>query len=88
MTKGQLTTDDNSGGNIPVLPIAFVAIKELSIEANWSETDIEISKNATDFGPFEVDSQIINNKLSHEGIQIIGWLLQKMPDLPPNDPPQ
>lgn len=86
--KGQLTTNDNSGGNMPVLPISFVAIKELIIEANWSQTDIEISKSATDFGPFEVDSQIINNKLSHEGIQIIGWLLQKMPDLPPNDPPQ
>ena len=86
--KAQLTAKDNSGANISALPIAFVALKELNIEANWSETDIEISKSATDFGPFEVDSQIVNNKLSHEGIQIIGWLLQKMPDLPPNDPPQ
>lgn len=83
--KGQLTINDDTGGNISALPIAFIAMKELNIEANWSNTDIEISKSATDFGPFEVDSQIINNKLSHEGIQIVGWMLQKMSDLPPND---
>lgn len=83
--KGQLTASDQSGGTISVLPIAFIAIKQLSIEANWSNTDIEISKNATDFGPFEVDSEIVNNKLSHEGIQIVGWILQRMPGLPPND---
>jgi hypothetical protein len=83
--KGALTGTDDTGGNISEMPIAFIAVKDLNIEANWSNTDIEIAKNATDFGPFLVDSQIVNNKLSHAGIQIIGWMLQKMPDLPPND---
>jgi len=41
---------------------------------------------ATDFGPFKVDSGIVNNSLSHAGIQVVGWLLQHMPPLPPNDP--
>lgn len=84
--KGELSASD-TGGNISLLPIGFVAIKNLSIEANWSDLDKTNSKTATDFGPFEVDSEIVNNKLSHEGIQIIGWVLQKMPDLPPNDAP-
>ena len=73
--------------NLSVLPVGFIAIKNLEIEANWSQVDITISKDATDFGPFEVDSEIVNNKLSHEGIQIVGWILQRMPELPPNDPP-
>jgi hypothetical protein len=88
IAKAQLTSNDNTIVNITELTIGLVVIKELKIEANWAETDIEIAKNATDFGPFEISSGIVNNKLSHEGIQIIGWLLQKMPNLPPNDPPQ
>ena len=84
--KGELSTSE-AGGNISLLPIGFVAIKNLRIEANWSDLDRVNSKTATDFGPFEVDSEIVNNKLSHEGIQIIGWVLQKMPDLPPVDAP-
>jgi hypothetical protein len=83
--KGELSGEDPNGGTLTLLPIAFIAIKELSIEANWSNTDIEISKFATDFGPFQVDTEILNNKLSHQGIQIVGWMVQKMPDLPPND---
>lgn len=86
--KGQLTNKNNLGVNMSILPIGFVAIKDLNIEANWSETDIETSKIATDFGPFDISSEIKDNKLSHEGMQVIGWLLQRMPALPPNDPPQ
>ncbi len=84
--KGAETTQ-NDGSNMVSIPIGFVAIKNLSIEANWSDTDIELSKNATDFGPFEVNSTIINNQLTHDGIQVIGWVIQKMPELPPNNPP-
>lgn len=84
--KGQLSAPDPDT-DLAVLPIGFVAIKNLNIEANWSDTDIASSKEATDFGPFEVDGGIVNNKLSHEGIQIIGWMLQQMPELPPVDPP-
>lgn len=87
LKKGQLS-DSDVPGNLSVMTVGFIAIKNLTIEANWSDTDIANSKKATDFGPFEVNAGIINNKLSHEGIQIIGWLLQKMPPLPPNDAPQ
>lgn len=85
--KGQLSASDTDG-SLSVLPIGFVAIKNLSIAANWTTQDIATSKNATDFGPFEVTYDSVSNKLCHDGIQIIGWVLQKMPDLPPNNPPQ
>lgn len=86
-TKGELSTKGEIG-KISSLPIGFVVVKNLSIEANWSDLDKNLSGEITDFGPFAVRSEIVNNKLSFEGIQIIGWLLQKLPDLPPNNPPQ
>ena len=84
--KGELTTAE-AGSTISLLPIGFVAIKNLTIEANWSDLDRQNSKTATDFGPFEVSSEIVNNTLSHQGIQIVGWVFEKLPDLPPLDPP-
>ena len=85
--KGQLTSKEQTATTITAMPVGLVAVKNLSIEATWSAEDIERSKNATDFGPFKVSSQILNNKLSHEGIQIVGWLLEKMPELPPVSDP-
>jgi hypothetical protein len=74
--------------NLSALPIGFIAIKDLVIEANWSQVDITAAKNATNFGPFEINSEITDNKMSHEGIQIGGWLLERMNDLPPNSASQ
>jgi hypothetical protein len=86
-TKGELTAPVDHGANLILLPVAAVAIKNLRIQAQWPAADIASSQEATEFGPFKVDSGIVNNTLSHEGIQIIGWLLERMPNLPPNDSP-
>ena len=86
-TKGELTAPVDHGANLILLPVAAVAIKNLRIQAQWPAADIANSQEATEFGPFKVDSGIVNNALSHEGIQIIGWLLERMPNLPPNDDP-
>ncbi len=82
--KGELTSGA-ADGTLPLMPVGFVAIKNLSIQAEWPAEDLAKADIATDFGPFKVDSAIVDSKLSHQGIQIVGWLLQKMPDLPPND---
>lgn len=87
LPQGQLTSGTGDNPRLAVMPIGFVAIRNLSIQATWSAQDIDTAKNAGGFGPFKVDSQIVNGKLSHEGIQVIGWLLQRMPALPPNNPP-
>jgi len=81
-----------SSGNVltafSMLPIAFVTIRNLVIEANWAASDLTSAAQATDFGPFKVDAGIVQNKLSHAGIQVVGWLLQTLSALPPNDSPQ
>jgi hypothetical protein len=80
--KGQLST--NGGHGMPALPVSFVAIKALSIQASWTPEDISNLQQSDQFGPFNFDSKVVNGAIGHEGIQIIGWMLQTMPDLPPN----
>ena len=84
--KGAITSG-TVGSPFALSTIAFVTIKDLVINANWSAADIANSAEATDFGPFKVDGGIAAGNLSHPGIQVIGWLVQTMPNLPPNDPP-
>jgi hypothetical protein len=38
-------------------------------------------------GDPKVSTEIVNNTVSHEGLQVVAWILQKMPDLPPNNSP-
>ena len=84
IAKGEATAP--GPGNLPLLPVSFLAIKNLVVEADWGDADIAISQKVTDFGPFKVGAKIENNKLSHAGLQIVGWMLQRMPALPPRDP--
>ena len=86
MDKGELIDPKINSGAMPYLPIAFVAVKDLKIVANWHVSDKETLKQATSFGPFDINNQDIDEKgsLSHDGTQVIGWMLQKMPVLPPN----
>jgi len=83
--KGAL--NDSGIGAMSYLPIAFVAVKNLNISANWLETDKKELEKATSFGPFDINGHDIHESgsLSHDGIQIIGWMLQKLPTLPPNE---
>lgn len=87
VAKGGLTTS-GPGGNIPFLPVGLVAIRDLVIEATWSPEDLANASMATDFGPFKVDGDIVSGKLGHQGLQIIGWLVQEMGTLPPVSDPQ
>lgn len=83
--KGELTAP-GTWGAMPLLPIAAVAVRNLRISGNWTQEDIDAASRATNFGPFRVTGGIVNGALSREGIQVIGWLVQRMPTLPPNDP--
>jgi hypothetical protein len=80
--KGQLSANDGHG--LPALPVGFVAVKNLSIQAPWTPADITNLEESVQFGPFNFDSKVVNGAIAHEGIQIIGWMLQDLPDLPPN----
>jgi hypothetical protein len=84
--KGELSGE---AGGLAVLPTAMLIVKNLRISANWSGDDLRSIQAATGFGPFNVDASAdTSTDIGHEGIQIVGWLLQKLPPLPANDPPQ
>jgi hypothetical protein len=83
---GRLTATDNPAA-ISWLPTAFVAVKNLRIDASWSGDDAANAAMATDFGPFKVESAAGGQSLVHPGLQVIGWLLQRLPPLPPVSAP-
>lgn len=72
----------------PLMPSGFVVIRNLKIGGDWTIADIKNASNATHFGPFQVTLNPETHQLVHPGLQIIGWILQRMPDLPPNQDPK
>lgn len=79
---GDLSANDGYG--LPVLPVGFVAIKDLSIAAPWTAQDISNLEKSEGFGPFNFDSTVVGGAIGHAGIQVVGWMLQELPPLPPN----
>jgi hypothetical protein len=83
-------TAQNNPGFFPALPVVFLAIKDLQITADWTESDVSAARQSAALGPFSLLGRTIDDKsptLSCNGLQIIGWICQIMPDLPPNDSP-
>lgn len=81
-TAGQLSANDGYG--LHVLPVGFVAVKDLRIKASWTAQDIGNLEKSVQFGPFNFDSTVVDSAIGHPGIQVVGWMLQDMPALPPN----
>jgi hypothetical protein len=79
--KGSLSANDGHG--VPALPTGFVVLKNLLISAPWTPDDITHLEQSIQFGPFLIDSTVTNGAIGHAGLQVVGWILQKMPDLPP-----
>jgi hypothetical protein len=77
---GQLTSFDKMKVTLISLPVSFIVIKNLVIQSAWSPADLQAF--AAHFGPFLVNS-VSGNQLVYQNIQIIGWILQKLPPLPP-----
>ncbi len=73
-------------GGLTQLPVGFVAVRNLKISASWSDTDRANLTNAMSWGPFDVSSSAGASDVAQPGLQIIGWLLQDLPPLPPNPP--
>jgi hypothetical protein len=79
--KGSLSANDGHG--VPALPVGFIAFKKLRITAPWTPADIANIELSDQFGPFLIDSNVVDGAIGHEGMQVVGWILQDMPDLPP-----
>lgn len=78
------------GGSFEVLPTAALCVRDLVIKAAWSEQERAVLPAMTKFGPFS----LIGGRLEAgaaalvcPGIQVIGWVMECMPKLPPNGDP-
>lgn len=68
----------------PMLPFAFLAIRDLRISASWSADDLSTLNRSASFGPFDIRSKVITqNELRSDGLQVIAWLCKTNPSLPP-----
>ena len=77
-------TIDNNPGAFPLLPIAFVAIRDLRISANWSNEDRAGMGNAASFGFFDLKGgAFTQDTYEVKGLQIVAWLSRATPPLPP-----
>jgi hypothetical protein len=81
------TIDDNPG-MFPLLPNAFIAIRDLKVTANWAQQDVQTVQQAKYFGPFDVRSASFQqNTLSAPGLQVVAWVSRLNPKLPPMKDP-
>jgi hypothetical protein len=88
-------SSETNPGVFPLLPIGFVAVRDLKISGKWTDADKATAKTATSgsvsaaFGPFTlatsgtVHADFDGSTLTVPGIQIIAWVCTLMPLLPP-----
>jgi hypothetical protein len=82
-------TAPNDTAPLAVLPTACVFIRNLSIKAQWSDRDREQLETSSHLGAFSLVGRAFDNTkatISVEGVQIIAWICQPLPTLPPRDP--
>jgi hypothetical protein len=88
---GEIASGTGFGaGPFEVRAVAAIFVKNLLIEANWSQDDIAILQHSVSFGPFSLVGRTIdavNFTLSCKGIQRIATVFQSMPRLPPCSDP-
>ncbi len=78
-----------STGPFAAIPTAFIAVKNLLIDAAWSDSDVAARANAASFGPFSLlgSSTDDKNSVRNPGVQIIAWICSVQPQLPPDTDP-
>jgi hypothetical protein len=81
---------DSNPGILPLLPVAFIAVKDVSISGAWSDSDKAAASAAlsggtiASFGPFVLTGAVFDGAtLKVPGIMIIAWICEVMPTLPP-----
>jgi len=78
--QGQLTTFNDTTTNLTSMPVGLIVIKNLLIQGQSLASGSPVV--AATFGPFLVGTQR-GNQLQNPEIQVIGWMLEKLPALPP-----
>ena len=80
---------DGSGGQCPAIPTAMFLVRNVTISGSWSEQDRTVIPNAASFGPISLIGRSIDSSLtiSIPGMQIVGWMTDILPVLPPMSDP-
>ena len=88
-TKGAADT-----GNFAVVPVAFIAVKNLAITANFSQQDTAAAVTSASLGPFSLVGRTFSQAASEQtsqlicvGVQIIAWICEAQTILPPDPAP-
>jgi hypothetical protein len=75
-------------GPLTFIPTAFVAIKNLVMNASAIDAGATSTGPVSAFGPFSlVNATGAANALTAPGIQVIGWICEAQPQLPPATDP-
>lgn len=77
---------DTPGQAVPAVPLGFAVVKDVTITANWSSADATARSAAAGLGPFLLaGSQFAagSGTLRIPGMQIIAWMCEVPPVLPP-----
>lgn len=91
MRAGEAASGSGTGeAPFEVVPTAALCVRNLSIKAEWSAEETAVLASIAKFGPFSLVGRRIEagtNALSCPGIQVIGWVFEPLPVLPPNSDP-
>lgn len=77
-------------GIFPVLPIACILVRNLTVKAQWSDQDQGNVENSTHLGSFSLLGRHYDRTsatLTVPGMQSAAWICDPLPLLPPADPP-
>lgn len=83
---------DDNDGKAPMLPVAFIAVRELAIVGQWSASDQAVMDRSLRLGPFALAGRTIERSSSSTTLsvpftQVIAWVGQPLPACPPADDP-
>jgi hypothetical protein len=88
---GEFASGTGTGnGKCEVIPMAALLVKNLRISADWSHDDMVNAASAAAFGPFslfESNTEAQTNTIVCQGMQIVAWVCEPLPMLPPASDP-
>jgi hypothetical protein len=88
---GEYASGTGTGsGLLEVIPTAALVVKNLTISASWSDEEMVTATSSAALGPFslvgrEIDQ--VSNVITCKGMQIVAWICEPMPLLPPDSDP-
>lgn len=83
-------TGASDPGLLPVVPVACILIRNLSVHAQWSEDDRNNLENSTHLGAFGLQGRSYDHNsatLMVPGMQSVAWICDPFPVLPPSAAP-